>query len=141
MKNKYSLVATALALALAFAAPLQAQEADVAKSDGEAAKTEMMKSHNEMMTGGEGCQCSCMKGMHGKTMEAHGDAEGRAEGMAHAEVEGQAQGMDMEEGHAGMMAGCKCMSGDAAEGGHAMSCKMHGKSKEAGTKAEPESDS
>jgi len=124
MKTRYSFALAALAMTFAFAAPALAQ--DVAK-EGEAAATETMKDHDHMM--GEGCQCTCMKEMHEKMMEMHGDAEGHAEGMAHAEGM-DAEGMDSEAhaemmaAHKEMMEGCKCMSG--AEGEGAMSCKMHG---------------
>jgi hypothetical protein len=120
MKTRYSFILAAFALTVAFATPVLAQ--DVAKEEGEASATEMMKSHNEMMGDGEGCQCSCMAGMHEKMMKMHGEGEG----------EGHAEGMDSDEGHAEMMAehkemmaGCECMSGEKGEGEHAMSCKMH----------------
>ena len=125
MKTRYSFTLAALALTFAFATPVLAQ--DVAK-EGEASATEKMESHNEMM--GEGCECSCMKGMHEKMMKMHGESEGMthdAEGMAH-DAEGHVEGMDSDEGHAEMMAahkemmaGCSCMSGEGE-----MSCKMHG---------------
>ena len=118
MKTRISFMLAGLALTLAFATPVLAQ--DVAKEEGEASATEMMESHNEMM--GEGCQCSCMKEMHEKMMKMHGDAEGHAEGMAHEEDEDHAE---MMEAHKEMMAGCKCMAGEG-EGEHAMSCQMHG---------------
>ena len=115
MKTRYSFALAGLALTFAFATPVLAQ--DVAR-EGEAAATEKMEAHDEMM--GEGCQCSCMKDMH-EGMKMHGE-EGHAEGMAH-----DAEGMDSDEGHAEMMAahkemmaGCKCMSGEGE-----MSCKMH----------------
>jgi hypothetical protein len=121
MTKSYTIVLAGLALTLAFVSPAQAQ--DVAK-EGEAASTEMMKSHSEMMGESAGCQCSCMQEMHEKMMEMHGDAEGNAADEA------QAEGMASDEGHAEMMAahkemmaGCQCMSGDGEEG---MSCKMHG---------------
>ena len=125
MKIRYSFMLAGLAMTFAFATPVVAQ--DVAKEEGEASATEMMESHNDMM--GEGCQCSCMKGMHEKMMKMHGESEGMthdAEGMAH-DAEGHAEGMDSDEGHAQMMAahkemmaGCECMSGEGE-----MSCKMH----------------
>lgn len=116
MKTRISFMLAGLALPLAFATPILAQ--DVAKEEGEASATQMMESHNEMM--GEGCQCPCMQEMHEKMMQMHGDAEGQAEGMdsdeAHAE---------MMAAHKEMMAGCECMAGEG-EGEHAMSCQMHG---------------
>ena len=119
MKTRYSFALAGLAMTFAFAAPVLAQ--DVEKAEGEASSTEMMKSHNEMMAEGEGCQCSCMKDMHEKMMKMHGDDEAHAEGM------------DTDEGHAEMMeahmemgAGCECMAGEKGEGEHAMSCQMHG---------------
>jgi len=136
MKTRYSFALAALALTFALATPVLAQ--DVA-TEGEASATEKMESHNEMM--GEGCECSCMQGMHEKMMKMHGESEGMthdAEGMSHDsdgdaghdESEGHAEGMDSDEGHAEMMAahkemmaGCSCMSG---EGDGEMSCKMHG---------------
>jgi hypothetical protein len=122
MKIRYSFMLAGLAMTFAFATPVVAQ--DVAKED-DAAATEKMEAHAEMM--GEGCQCSCMKDMHEKMMKMHGEGEGHAEGMA--SDEGHAEGMASAEGHAEMMAahkemmaGCKCMSG---EGDDEMSCKMH----------------
>lgn len=133
MKTRYSFILAGLALTVAFATPVLAQ--DVAKEEGEASATETMKSHNEMMGEGEGCQCSCMAEMHEQMMKMHGEGEGegQAEGMAHDADEGHAEGMASDEGHAEMMAmhkemmaGCECMSGEKGEGEHAMSCKMHG---------------
>jgi len=143
MKTRYSFILAGLALTVAFATPVLAQ--DVAKEEGEASATETMKSHNEMMGDGEGCQCSCMAEMHEQMMKMHGEGEGEghAEGMVHDADEGHAEGMGSDEGHAEgmdsdeghaemmakhkeMMAGCECMSGEKGEGEHAMSCKMHG---------------
>ncbi len=145
MKTRYSFVLAGLALAFVFATPVLAQ--DVAKEEGEAAHAEMMASHNEMMSEGEGCQCACMKEMHEKMMKMHGDAEG-AEGMDHGEGEGHA-GMEEDGDHAEMMAShqammadcecaadCKCMSGEMGEGEHAMSCQMHGQAGAMGEKGE-----
>jgi hypothetical protein len=123
MTKSFTIVLAGLALTLAFVFPAQAQ--DVAK-EGEAASTEMMKSHTEMMGESESCQCPCMQEMREKMMEMHGNAEG----MDHDADGAHAEGMDSDEGHAEMMAahkemmaGCQCMSG---EGEEAMSCKMHG---------------
>ena len=77
MKKIVTIAPFAFALALLFAAPAIAQ--DVAK-EAEAMATETMEGHNEMM--GEGCQCACMKEMHGKAMKEHGEHEGHAEGEA-----------------------------------------------------------
>jgi hypothetical protein len=112
MKIRYSFMLAGLAMTFAFATPVVAQ--DVAKED-DAAATEKMEAHAEMM--GEGCQCSCMKDMHEKMMKMHGEGEGHAEGMASDEDHAE-----MMAAHKDMMAGCKCMSG---EGDGEMSCKMH----------------
>jgi len=122
MKTRYSFVLAGLALALAFATPVVAQETDVAKEKAEKAEAAQMAEKGQkgekMMRMGEGCQCECMKEVHEKMKAAHSEAEG---------VE-----MD-EEAHAEMMkeltadcecaADCKCMQGEMGEG--EMACKMH----------------
>lgn len=140
----------ALALTLAFAGPLAAQETDAAK-DGDAAASGMQMHQMDHGAMGEaGCSCPCMdmksmhQGMKSDSAGMHGmmGMKGMAGDSAHAGM-GMHAGMDsashaammqkhqeMMQNHEQMMENCSCKMGGEGEnmqaGMQGMQCSMHG---------------
>ena len=125
---------TALALTLAFASPLVAQETDAATEGDAAASAMHSMDHDAMGEGGCSCPCMDMKSMHEgmKSGSASMDHESHAEmdHEGHAEMD-SAEHAAMMQKHQEMMEGCSCgMMGEKGEnmqaGMQGMKCSMHG---------------